>query len=61
MSFTDACAESNETNCSLEFRSENCTPATSAPRLGQNAILMSPLMARVRPVCSLARRSISPL
>ena len=59
ISFTEACAESKETNCCSEPFSEKVTPATSAPRLGQKAILMSPLMLSVRPVFSLASRSMS--
>ncbi len=61
ISFTEACAESNATNVSFELRSENETPETCAPRLGQKAILMSPWMASVRPVFSLASCSICPL
>ncbi len=60
-SFTEACAESNATNCSLEAFSENVTPETPAPRLGQKASLIGPWMLRVRPVFSWARRSMSAL
>ena len=42
ISLTEACAESRATNCWSEPFSEKVMPATSAPRLGQNASLMSP-------------------
>src|SRR5687767_261392 len=61
MSATEACADSSDRNSRSAWRSDRLRPLTFAPRAGKNANSRSPASFRVRPVRSLARRSMSDL
>jgi len=60
-SFTASCADPSEAKGLSLARSERLARPIDAPMLGQKASRNSPSSLRVRPVCSLTKRSISPL